>query len=94
MVASRLFLVLLLLSLPLATAALPTDPLWIPGVYDGADYDDCLAVFDSGSVGVTPPIRMDLTPLPPTGERIAFPDIGGPSPRIPLSTGPRSPPSV
>src|SRR5262249_49129158 len=58
--ASRLFLVLLLLSLPVATVALLPDPLWIPGLYDGADYDDCLAVCDSPSAGVTPPVHTDL----------------------------------
>jgi len=91
--ASRLFLVLLLLTLPLATVALPPDPLWIPGLYDGADYDDSLAAFDWPSAGVTPPVRVDLTPLQLTGERVVLAIGGGPPVRLPLSTASRSPPS-
>ena len=91
--ASRLFLVLLLLTLPLATVALPPDPLWIPGLYDGADYDDSLAAVDSPSAGVTPPVRVDLAPLQLTGERVVLAMSGGPPVRLPLSTASRSPPS-
>ena len=91
--ASRLFLVLLLLTLPMATVALPPDPVWIPGLYDGADYDDCLAVFDSPSVGVTPRFRVDLAPPQLTGERVVLAISGGPPVRLALSTASRSPPS-
>jgi hypothetical protein len=90
--ASRLFLVLLLLTLPVATVALPPDPLWIPGLYDGADYDDCLAVFDSPNAGVTAPMRVELAPPQPTGERLALTPDGGPWSRLALSTASRSPP--
>jgi hypothetical protein len=92
--APRLFLVLLLLTLPVATAALPPDPLWTPGLYDGADYDDCLAVSDSPSGGVTPPVRVDLAPPRPTGERVAVAIRGGPSSRLALSITSRGPPSA
>jgi hypothetical protein len=90
--ASRLFLVLLLLSLPVATVALPPDPLWIPGLYDGGDYDDCLAVFDSPTAGVTPPIRAELVPPQPTGERLVLKTGSGASTPLSLSPAPRSPP--
>jgi hypothetical protein len=91
--ASRLLLVLLLLSLPVATVTLPPDPLWIPGLYDGADYDDCLAVWDSPSAGVTPPMRVDLAPPEPTAERVVLAIAAGPSTRLALSIPPRSPPA-
>ena len=92
--ASRLFLALLLLSLPVATVALPPDPLWIPGLYDGADYDDCLAVFDSPSAGVTPSMRADLVPPQPTEERVVLAPAGSPSTPLTASPAPRSPPSA
>lgn len=92
--ASRLFLVLLLLSLPVATVALPPDPLWIPGLYDGADYDDCLALCDSPNAGVTPPMHAELAPPEPTTERIVLTIAAGPFTRLALSTAPRSPPSA
>jgi hypothetical protein len=91
--ASRFFLVLLLLILPVTTVALLPDPLWIPGLYDGGDYDDCLAVSESPSAGVTPPIRADLVPPQPTGERVVLTTTGSPG-RLALSTAPRSPPSA
>ena len=42
----RLILLGLLLamgSLRVLAFATPTDPLWVPGVYDAADYDDVIA---------------------------------------------------
>jgi hypothetical protein len=91
---SRLLLVLSLLTLPVAMVALPPDPLWIHGLYDGGDYDDCLAMFESPSAGVTPPMPAKLAPPPPTGERVVRITTGGLSTRIALSTAPRSPPSA
>ena len=91
---SRLLLVLSLLTLPVATVALPPDPLWNHGLYDGGDYDDCLAACESPSAGVTPPNPAELAPPPPTGERVVPIATGGPSSRIALSTAPRSPPSA
>jgi hypothetical protein len=41
--------------LPLAGAILP-DPLWLPGLYDGGDYDDlATAAGDTGPPGVPAP---------------------------------------
>ena len=94
MLASRLFLALLLLALPVVTVVLPADPLWIAGLYDGADYDDCLAICDSTSAGITPPIHTDLAPPPPTSERVILVAPGAPPTRRTLSTAPRSPPST
>ena len=91
---SRLFLALLLLALPVVTVVLPADPLWIAGLYDGADYDDCLAICDSTSAGITPPIHTDLAPPPPTSERVVLVALSGPPTRRTLSTAPRSPPSA
>jgi hypothetical protein len=88
---SRLFLVLLLLALPVATVALPPDPLWIHGLYDGGDYDDCLIVSEP-SAGVTPPMGASLTPPQRTAERVAPLNIDGPSRRVVRAPAPRSPP--
>lgn len=90
--ASRLFLVLLLLTLPVATVALPADALWIPGLYDGSDYDDCLAVSASSGAGVTPPAHVGLVPPGPTDEGVVLVSDGGPSSRLVPAAGPRSPP--
>ena len=45
---------ILLLLVP-ATNASPTDPLWIPGYYDGADYDDVVYAISSGLSAATAP---------------------------------------
>ena len=92
--AARLFLVLLLLTLPVATVAIPADPLWIPGLYDGGDYDDCLAVLESSGAGVTPPVHVDLVPPEPTDERVVLVRSVTPSSRLAPSAAPRSPPLV
>ena len=41
----------ILLTLPLCAYASPTDPTWIPGLYDDNDYDDVI-LFITGAVGV------------------------------------------
>ncbi len=51
----------LALALALANASLP-DPLWLAGLYDGADYDDLIgSVEDVGSIGAGPPILEDFS---------------------------------
>jgi hypothetical protein len=91
---SRVLFVLLLLTLPVAMAAIPPDPLWIHGVYDGGDYDDGLASSESPSAGVTPPDRGDLGPPSLTRERVLVGIVHGVSGPAVRSPGPRSPPSV
>jgi hypothetical protein len=53
----------LLISLALAgplAAASPTDPLWIPGIYDDADGDDIVGL----STGTAAAVRRPLAPDP------------------------------
>jgi hypothetical protein len=45
----------ILLLLAPVTNASPTDPLWIPGYYDGADYDDVVYTISSGLSAATAP---------------------------------------
>jgi hypothetical protein len=44
---------------PIAHAA-PLDPSWIHGVYDGADYDDVVALITSEDGDVTPSLLPEL----------------------------------
>lgn len=68
-------------ALPLITCASPQDPIWVPGVYDVADYDDVSRLIDDLTglelrppVADSPPLvashhsrgrRIDLPPLAP-----------------------------
>ncbi len=72
--------------------ATPADPLWIPGLYDGADFDDTIAPFrlvvgtaDDGPIQATEPLR-------PSPESVSSLDSAG----IPLTALPavhsRAPP--
>jgi hypothetical protein len=45
------------LVLPVAAASL-ADPLWIPGMYDGGDFDDLVAL--AGDMNVPPSPQIDL----------------------------------
>ena len=65
-VFSKLLLALLVLVLgtlaPLAHASAP-DPSWISGIYDGADYDDVVALI-TFATGTVSPLRIaDLEPI-------------------------------
>jgi hypothetical protein len=57
-----LFVVLLAALPPLAHASSP-DPFWIPGVYDGADYDDIVALITSETGTPSPVAVGDLQPV-------------------------------
>jgi hypothetical protein len=91
---SRVLLILLLLTLPVAMVAIPPDPLWIHGIYDGGDYDDFLAISESPSAGVTPPLRADVTPPQLTRERVCVGPVDVLSGGAVRSPSPRSPPPV
>jgi hypothetical protein len=72
----RALLAILLLSVvlalpPIAHAA-PTDPVWIPGLYDDNDYDDIIlfiigavGAVDSGVVNPVGPVIIYLGPITP-----------------------------
>jgi hypothetical protein len=63
---SQLLLALLVLVLgtlaPLAHASAP-DPSWISGIYDGADYDDVVALITSATGAVSPLRVAHLEPM-------------------------------
>jgi len=50
--------------LPTLAHASPPDPSWIPGIYDGADYDDVVLLVSSGAGSVTPAALDELRPFP------------------------------
>jgi len=56
-------LLLAIAGLPVLGYASPPDPAWIPGIYDGADYDDVvvLVTFATGTVSAAP--IGDLQPI-------------------------------
>jgi hypothetical protein len=91
---SRALLVLLLLTLPVAMVAIPPDPLWIHGIYDGGDYDDFLAISEPPSAGITPPVQGDLAPPQLTHERVFVGTVDVVSGGAVQSPAPRSPPPV
>jgi hypothetical protein len=88
-----LFAVLFLVLLRAAAYATPPDPLWIPGIYDGADFDDLL-----GPVGRLLAVPDDtqipaIAPFEPSSERLLVTDPSA----IPLAfvppAHPRAPPA-
>lgn len=53
--ATLLFLILLLAALTPFAYASPPDPVWVPGIYDGGDYDDVVEMVTGASWVVAPP---------------------------------------
>jgi hypothetical protein len=91
--SAGLLAVLVLVLLRAAAYATPPDPLWIPGIYDGADFDDLL-----GPVGRLFGVPDDthipaIAPFEPTRERLLLTDPSA----IPLAlvppAHPRAPPA-
>jgi hypothetical protein len=91
--SAGLFAVLFLVLLRAAAYATPPDPLWVPGIYDGADFDDLL-----GPVGRLFGVPDDthipaIASLEPTSERLLLADPSA----IPLAlvppAHPRAPPA-
>jgi len=56
------FVGLMLLIVPLAWAS-PTDPTWIKGVYDDADFDDVVAYLTSSTFAIPALPLHDLLPI-------------------------------
>jgi hypothetical protein len=79
--------------LPLLVFASPPDPVWIPGIYDLADYDDVIvALTDVDAVDDSSPATV---PAVHVGERAlprARASVRSNSPLLPY--GPRSPPAI
>jgi len=62
-----------LLTLPPIAHATPTDPVWIPGLYDDNDYDDvvlfltgAVSAVDSGVVDLVGPVVVCLGLITPS----------------------------
>jgi hypothetical protein len=54
----RVALILILPAmLPALAYASPTDPSWIPGIYDAADYDDVVVLVTSGTGHAAPTVE-------------------------------------
>ena len=86
-------LLLAIAGLPVLGYASPPDPVWIPGIYDGADYDDVvvLVAFASGTVSGAPigalqPIFQAIGTVLPFPER----EISRLSASVVLPRGPPS----
>ena len=74
----------------LAYASLP-DPLWIPGIYDDADYDDVVTLATSAAGCIAPALRTDVAADPPlvgSVPRLVQTGSGGPVSSAVHSRGP------
>jgi hypothetical protein len=51
-------------TLPLLAHASPPDPIWLPGIYDNADYDDVIGLLtDTAAICELPPVTADPSRL-------------------------------
>ena len=83
-------IVLALMLLPAIAFAIPADPSWIAGVYDGAGGDDIVSlVYDASAANTAPPSH--LGPLLCLLE-MSLEDLGRNVPDRYVTRGPRSPP--
>jgi hypothetical protein len=83
----------LLFLTPLAEAS-PSDPSWIPGLYDGDDFDDVVELVNLGAGSVdTFPLR-DLSPQPAAVEALPPSGEEGLPTATPSSSSTRGPPAV
>jgi len=71
----------------LAYASLP-DPLWIPGVYDDADYDDVVTLATSAAGDIAPVLPADIGTDPPLVGSV--PHLAQTDPRVPAPSAVRS----
>ena len=80
-------------TLPLFAHASPPDPIWLPGIYDNADYDDVIGLLtDTAAVRELPQVTADPACL-------GFgPVLSGPASVVPdaflLGFRLRSPPTI
>ena len=74
--------------------ASPADPSWISGIYDGADYDDVVALATAGTGSVAPAIPAVLRSSPLLFGRL--PDCGEPAALVRSASAlrPRAPPAA
>ena len=83
-------IVLALILLPVIAFAIPADPSWIAGVYDGADGDDIVSlIYDTSAANTATPSHLGLHPCLLD---MSLEDIGRNVPVRYFTRGPRSPP--
>jgi len=62
--STALLLLVFLAGLSAFANASPPDPIWLPGIYDGADYDDAVALLtDTAGVGDSPLLAVEPVPI-------------------------------
>ena len=86
-----LLVTLMVILMPMAWA-IPIDPIWIKGVYDGGDFDEVVSYLTSGTLEIPALPAADLSPVfvsAPT-EALADQPIGA-APLL-ASHEPRGPP--
>jgi hypothetical protein len=84
-----------LFSLTALAYASPPDPSWIPGIYDGADYDDVVVMLTDLGKGCqhsTPLVKITARPV--LSHTIRFVDLWAPTVPASLARQFRSPPVV
>ncbi len=91
-VALVLVFSILLAGLPALALASPLDPVWIPGVYDGDDRDDLVALAASALGDAATPPRGDASPALPATEDLSPAHDDTPAPAVPPPVQPRGPP--
>jgi hypothetical protein len=83
-------IVLAVILLPVIAFAIPPDPSWIAGVYDGADGDDVVSlVYEASAANTAGPSHLDPHPCLLA---MSLGDIGRNVPDRYFARGPRSPP--
>src|SRR5258705_10246345 len=83
-------IVLAVILLPVIAFAIPPDPSWIAGVYDGTDGDDVVSlVYEASAANTAGPSHLGPHPCLRT---MSLEDIGRNVPDRYCTRGPRSPP--
>jgi hypothetical protein len=83
-------IVLALILLPVIAFAVPPDPSWIAGIYDGADGDDIVSlIYETSAANTAAPSPLGPLPCLP---KMSLEDIGRNVPDRYFTRGPRSPP--
>jgi hypothetical protein len=84
-----------LFSLTALAYASPPDPSWIPGIYDGADYDDVVLMLTDlgkGTQPSKPPVEISACRI--SSDTIRLVDLWAPTVPASLARQFRSPPVV
>ena len=86
-----LLVTLLVILMPMAWA-IPVDPSWIKGVYDGGDFDDVVSFLTSGTLEVPVLPATDLSPVFTSAPTEALADQPMSATPLLASHEPRAPP--